>query len=123
VRISDSISNSQFNTFVVTSASEAIHRAAKFEAGLLRRFRSSQRRDSELFPPLLRAERSNPSRREFEAGLLRYARNDGTDHRLADTHPRSRGVKTPELCQQLPSKTEGAGNAGCALHPQSRMQK
>src|SRR3982751_3176231 len=39
-----------------------------------------------------------------------------------DTPPHSRGVKTPELCQQPPSR-EGAGNAGCALHPQSRVQK
>src|SRR5437868_12825815 len=31
--------------------------------------------------------------------------------------------ETPELCQQLPSRREGAGNAGCALHPQSRVQK
>ena len=42
---------------------------------------------------------------------------------MTQTPPRSRGVKTPELCQQLPSKIEGAGNAGCALHPQSRVQK
>ena len=31
----------------------------------------------------------------------------------------------PELCQKFlaPSKSEGAGNAGCALHPRSRVQK
>jgi hypothetical protein len=28
----------------------------------------------------------------------------------------------PELCEGTPSK-EGAGNAGCALHPRSRVQK
>jgi hypothetical protein len=30
--------------------------------------------------------------------------------------------EAPKLCQQLPSRKEGAGNAGCALHPQSRVQ-
>jgi hypothetical protein len=31
---------------------------------------------------------------------------------------------TPELCEYLPalSKSEGAGNAGCALHPRSHAQ-
>ena len=38
------------------------------------------------------------------------------------TVPHSRGVKTPELCQQLPSRIEGAGNAGRSMHPQPRMQ-
>jgi len=30
----------------------------------------------------------------------------------------------PELCQKLPAlmKSEGAGNAGCALHPRSRVR-
>src|ERR1700694_345213 len=31
--------------------------------------------------------------------------------------------EAPELCKNLrPRKTEGAGNAGCALHPRSRVQ-
>ena len=34
---------------------------------------------------------------------------------------RSRGAERPS-CTKLPSKTEGAGNAGCALHPRSRVQ-
>ena len=43
---------------------------------------------------------------------------------ISHTPPLSRDVKTPEFCQQQPpSRTEGAGNAGCALHPQSRVQK
>jgi hypothetical protein len=29
----------------------------------------------------------------------------------------------PGVCQKFPPKTEGAGNAGCALHPRSRAQK
>jgi hypothetical protein len=31
----------------------------------------------------------------------------------------------PEVCQKFPypPKTEGAGNAGCALHPQPRVRK
>src|SRR5436190_9237747 len=36
---------------------------------------------------------------------------------FSNSQLRSRGVKTPELCQQRPSRKEGAGNAGCALHP------
>src|SRR3954451_9741987 len=49
--------------------------------------------------------------------------NVQNDVARSHTPPRSRGVKTPELCQQPPSRREGAGNAGCALHPQSRVQK
>ena len=38
--------------------------------------------------------------------------------------PRSRGAMRPEFCVALhpPSSTEGAGKAGCALHPRSRVQ-
>ena len=37
---------------------------------------------------------------------------------------RSRGAISPELCKFVaPPRTEGAGNAGCALHPRSRVQK
>src|SRR5947207_4220762 len=46
------------------------------------------------------------------------ARNDG-GYTLAFS-PRI----APEVCQKLPCppKSEGAGNAGCALHPRSRAQ-
>ena len=37
---------------------------------------------------------------------------------------RSRDAFSPEVCKLLPpSKIEGAGNAGCALHPRSRVPK
>ena len=35
---------------------------------------------------------------------------------------RSRGMSLPEFCVSLSLKREGAGNAGCALHPRSRVQ-
>ena len=35
--------------------------------------------------------------------------------------PRSRGTTSPEFCV-VPRDKEGAGNAGCALHPRSRVQ-
>ena len=40
----------------------------------------------------------------------------------ADVRPRSRGTTCPRLAFRCPSKEEGAGNAGCALHPRSRVQ-
>src|SRR4051794_19801337 len=68
------------------------------------------------------AKQSMARHRRIEDGLLRRftPRNDavGFSHTLL----RSRGVKTPELCPTTPPR-EGAGNAGCALHPQSRVQK
>src|ERR1700738_4032040 len=42
---------------------------------------------------------------------------------LTGTSPRSRGARRPEFCGSFrPLKTEGAGKAGCALHPRSRVQ-
>ena len=51
-------------------------------------------------------------------GLLRFARNDGRYDFAFSRH----GV--PEVCWKLfaPFKTEGAGNAGCALHPRSHVR-
>jgi hypothetical protein len=40
----------------------------------------------------------------------------------ADKRSHSRGTILPELCVSLSLKHEGAGNAGCALHPRSRVQ-
>src|SRR5260370_6281978 len=51
-------------------------------------------------------------------GLLRCARNDGTP--TPDAASRSRGAMRPRLCMNLPPK-EGVGNAGCPLHPRSRV--
>ena len=39
----------------------------------------------------------------------------------ADTRAHSRGGRRPRFACRPPSK-EGAGNAGCALHPRSRVQ-
>src|SRR5260370_11839704 len=39
-----------------------------------------------------------------------------------DMHRRSRGTICPRFASKFcPSKREGAGNAGCALHPRSRV--
>ena len=38
------------------------------------------------------------------------------------TRPRSRGGRRPRYAYRCPSGNEGAGNAGCALHPRSRVQ-
>jgi hypothetical protein len=48
----------------------------------------------------------------------------GTTGISSDTPPHSRGAMRPRLCKKRmhPSKREGAGNAGCALHPRSRVQ-
>jgi hypothetical protein len=40
-----------------------------------------------------------------------------------DVLPRSRGTICPSCVIRSPHKTEGAGNAGCQLHPQSRVRK
>jgi hypothetical protein len=79
----------------------------------------------------LRAKRSNPAcRAKKAAGLLRrYApRNDVVTFRFksqtAHTRPRSRGTILPEVYVSLSLERKGgAGNAGCALHPRSRVQK
>jgi hypothetical protein len=53
-------------------------------------------------------------------------RNDGARVRFecqtADTRPYSRGGRHPRLACRCPPRNEGAGNAGCALHPRSRVQ-
>ena len=45
------------------------------------------------------------------------------EFQTADTRPHSRGGMRPRVACRRPSKAEGAGNAGCALHPRSRVQK
>src|SRR6266404_1661203 len=48
-------------------------------------------------------------------------RNDGVQ--FQNTTPRSRGTLRPSCAKIVrPKKTEGAGNAGCPMHPQPRMQ-
>src|SRR5229473_2889186 len=41
---------------------------------------------------------------------------------IKDIPPQSRGAMRPSLDRVHPRKWEGAGNAGCALHPRSRAQ-
>jgi hypothetical protein len=41
---------------------------------------------------------------------------------MKDMPPQSRGAMRPRLDRVRPRKQEGAGNAGCALHPRSRVQ-
>jgi len=51
-------------------------------------------------------------------GLLRFARND-----VDGTRPQSRGAMRPSFARNFPAlQSEGAGNAGCALHPRSRVR-
>ena len=54
------------------------------------------------------------------------ARNDVDTFRLQcltpDTRPRSRGTDSPRFACRFPLNKEGAGNAGCALHPRSRVR-
>ena len=70
------------------------------------------------FSPSLRsriAKQSMAQQRGY--GLLRRCapRNDEGGH--------SRGAKAPEFCmQRAPQRSEGAGNAGCAMHPQPRVR-
>jgi hypothetical protein len=41
---------------------------------------------------------------------------------LTDVHPRSRGAMRPRCMIRSPHKIEGAGNAGCPMHPQPRVR-
>src|SRR6202790_5479506 len=56
---------------------------------------------------------------EETSGCLADATNWGI---TKDVPPRSRGAMRPSLARVHPRKREGAGNAGCALHPRSRVQ-
>src|SRR5438067_119383 len=52
-------------------------------------------------------------------GLLRFARNDGAWHRAYTCVLATRCVR---VLHNVVPQTEGAGNAGCLLHPRSRVQ-
>src|ERR1700694_3972185 len=56
------------------------------------------------------------------AALAMTLREFRFNFQTADTRPHSRGTILPEVCISLSLKHEGAGNAGCALHPRSRVQ-
>src|SRR5579863_40918 len=88
------------STKVIASGREAIHRAAG-KNGLLRRgaCHRAGRRPDPLAP-----------------------RNDVAP--ISDMRPRSRGAMRPRQAKHLSLlRAEGAGKAGCLMHPQPRMQK
>src|SRR6266481_671950 len=48
----------------------------------------------------------------------------GLQLQISNISSRSRGAKRPKFCTKfVPLQSEGAGNAGCALHPRSRVQR
>ena len=56
--------------------------------------------------------------------LPRLDNVDQTPDSIFKQQKKPRGADTPELSyRRNPRKIEGAGNAGCALHPRSRVQK
>ena len=61
--------------------------------------------------------RSNPSIPARRGGLLRFARNDGER-----THLHLPAARFARAWPTVSPKQEGAGNAGCLLHPRSRVQ-
>ena len=87
----------------------------------------SRRGIAELHLPSLRAKRSNPSHRvkkEWIASSQALLAMTTDAPSMANARSRSRRAIAPEPLKNLsPSKTEGAGNAGCALHPRSRAQR
>jgi hypothetical protein len=70
--------------------------------------------------------RSNPwgrSKERMDCFVTRAPRNDIVEpDSILITHPRSRDTVCPSSAQTVSLEKEGAGNAGCALHPRSRVQ-
>jgi hypothetical protein len=80
---------------------------------MFRPTRSSERR------PSLRAKRSNPDFFRRQMDCFACARNDVRDR---DTPSRSRGAMRPRFFKIFaPPRTEGAGKAGCPMHPRPRV--
>ena len=79
---------------------------------------ASRRENAKLHLPSLRAQRSNPSRRAKKEWIA------SSQRLLAMTASRSRRAFRASFAGNFPPspKSEGAGNAGCALHPRSRAQ-
>jgi hypothetical protein len=71
---------------------------------------------------------SNRQRWKWVPGQARddsgFCFSDSTVKQREDVSRRSRGVRRPSFANfpPPPSSTEGAGKAGCALHPRSRAQ-
>src|SRR5205085_8098138 len=66
------------------------------------------------------AKQSIPRHKERMDCFVAFAPRNDDRH----TRPHSPGANAPELCKQFvaPKKTEGAGKAGCSMHPQPRTQ-
>src|SRR6266567_9470248 len=64
--------------------------------------------------------------RRFRLRSLSYGGQVATRNDVAQvshTPPRSRGAMRPSFAKTVrPKKTEGAGNAGCPMHPQPRVR-
>ena len=65
-----------------------------------------------------------PARLPISRGVWVPAQGrDDVESFAPDTPLRSRGAMRPKFCTNaIPRNKEGAGNAGCALHPRSRVQ-
>src|SRR5260221_2675038 len=74
-------------------------------------------------PSSLRAQRSNPFLRIKKEWIASSQALLAMTVNHPDTYSRSRGALRPSLARNFhPRKSEGAGNAGCALHPRSCAQ-
>src|SRR5438128_3893398 len=81
----------------------------------------SNSRDASVIASEAKQSRAGAAKRK--SGLLRRfaPRNDGAP--TSDACPRSRGAMRPGFARTVrPKKTEGAGNAGCPMHPQPRVR-
>jgi hypothetical protein len=70
---------------------------------------------------------SSPRKGRMDCFVASAPRNDVVGSRFSfqtsDTHPPSRDMVCPSFAGTVcPPRKEGAGNAGCALHPRSRVQ-
>ena len=65
----------------------------------------------------------SPPARGRRRGCVAFVAAFRFECQTADTRPHSRGGMSPSFACRRPSKEEGAGNAGCALHPRSRVQR
>jgi hypothetical protein len=66
--------------------------------------------------------RTRPGISRFRVRCSASPRNENGRRSYPDTPPHFPRRFAPESCMTFPSKTEGAGNAGCPPHPQPRVQ-
>jgi hypothetical protein len=65
--------------------------------------------------------RTRPGISRFRVRCFASPRNDGVLF-FSDTASQSRGTKRPSCARTSRPRSEGAGNAGCPLHPQPRAR-